>query len=259
MYKSFEIQHFRGFQALSLDSFQRVNILTGANNVGKTAVLEALFIHMGAHNPDLTMTINGLRGIENIRLDLEREIETPFDSIFHDYNSTHTIKLSGDVTPVGWEVRLSHVKDMAEISGLKLSIKTTFEKASAFSARIPAKILKLEFRKSKGQAQRYFLILDQEGKKIQPTPPPPPFPARLHLAGSRANPKQDVENFSRIQMEGAQAGFIQSLTLLEPRLRSVEIVMEAGQPMLHGDIGISRRHFIPLAMMGDGVNRLVSA
>lgn len=39
-----EIEHFRGLGSLSLSGLRRVNVLIGPNNVGKTSVLEALYL-----------------------------------------------------------------------------------------------------------------------------------------------------------------------------------------------------------------------
>ncbi|MBN1565485.1 MAG: AAA family ATPase, partial [Anaerolineae bacterium] len=43
MYTSFHIKNFRGFRDLTLDGLARVNLIAGGNNVGKTALLEAIF------------------------------------------------------------------------------------------------------------------------------------------------------------------------------------------------------------------------
>ena len=42
MYESIRIQNFRGLKDLTIENLGRVNLLVGANNVGKTSVLEAL-------------------------------------------------------------------------------------------------------------------------------------------------------------------------------------------------------------------------
>jgi energy-coupling factor transporter ATP-binding protein EcfA2 len=42
MYTSIRIQNFRGLKDLTIENLGRVNLLVGANNVGKTSVLEAL-------------------------------------------------------------------------------------------------------------------------------------------------------------------------------------------------------------------------
>ncbi|MFA0773990.1 MAG: hypothetical protein KEFWMYNX_002023, partial [Candidatus Fervidibacter sp.] len=66
MYKSFTIYHFRCFRELKLEGLARFNLFIGRNNVGKTALLEALFIHAGAYNPELTLRVSAFRGIEVI-------------------------------------------------------------------------------------------------------------------------------------------------------------------------------------------------
>jgi AAA15 family ATPase/GTPase len=63
MYTSFEAKNFRGFEDLAISELGRVNLIAGVNNIGKTALLEALFIHCGAYNPVLALNVNALRGI----------------------------------------------------------------------------------------------------------------------------------------------------------------------------------------------------
>jgi hypothetical protein len=43
VYQSFEVSNFRCFRKLNLAQLERVNLIAGVNNVGKTALLEALF------------------------------------------------------------------------------------------------------------------------------------------------------------------------------------------------------------------------
>ena len=44
MYTSFSIENFRLFDRLAVESLARVNLIAGENNVGKTALLEALWM-----------------------------------------------------------------------------------------------------------------------------------------------------------------------------------------------------------------------
>ncbi|MCF8142446.1 MAG: hypothetical protein K9N21_00860 [Deltaproteobacteria bacterium] len=62
-YTRFEINHFRGFEFLEIGPFSRVNLITGINGVGKTAVLEGLFLHIGVLNPQLALRVNLWRGL----------------------------------------------------------------------------------------------------------------------------------------------------------------------------------------------------
>src|SRR5437879_3639981 len=42
---SLEIRNFRAFDHLQIESLGRVNLITGRNNVGKTSVLEAVYLY----------------------------------------------------------------------------------------------------------------------------------------------------------------------------------------------------------------------
>lgn len=42
-FKDITIKNFRGFDLLEINGFAKINLFVGANNVGKTSILEALF------------------------------------------------------------------------------------------------------------------------------------------------------------------------------------------------------------------------
>src|SRR6266849_2895613 len=46
MIQSFKIKNFRSFREFKLEPLERVNLITGSNNVGKTALLEALYLNL---------------------------------------------------------------------------------------------------------------------------------------------------------------------------------------------------------------------
>ena len=69
------IRGFRGLSALKLDGLGTINILLGANDVGKTSVLEAVFLLTGLAEPKLSVRL------QNWRNYLVNEIDD-FSSIF---------------------------------------------------------------------------------------------------------------------------------------------------------------------------------
>ena len=56
--KNFEAIHYRGIDGLSLPSLSRANLITGINGVGKTALIEAIWLFTGRHNPGLLWNPN---------------------------------------------------------------------------------------------------------------------------------------------------------------------------------------------------------
>ena len=63
---SFEAVHYRGINGLSLPKLSHANLITGANGVGKTALIEAIWLFMGRHNTQLLWNANVQRSTNPI-------------------------------------------------------------------------------------------------------------------------------------------------------------------------------------------------
>jgi AAA15 family ATPase/GTPase len=71
MLQSIEIENFRCFEKASISGFEQINIITGKNNSGKTALLEAIFFCITSNYDDVRSGL--IRGAEESDKD-EREI-----------------------------------------------------------------------------------------------------------------------------------------------------------------------------------------
>lgn len=85
MLEKLEINNFRGIKNLNCDSFKNINIFTGKANVGKTSVLEAIYMILKI-NAESMVTISDLRDIVGY--------DDIFESLFYDYNLKNSIKLN---------------------------------------------------------------------------------------------------------------------------------------------------------------------
>ena len=88
----FSVSNFRTFRDLSLTGLKRVNLVAGANNVGKTALLEALWQFTGPDQPDICLRLARFRGINEFDSG-----EFSFD-LFHRYNTR------ADHNECGWRL-----------------------------------------------------------------------------------------------------------------------------------------------------------
>ena len=95
MYSSFVAEGFRGFRRLKVDGLQRVNLIAGANGVGKTALLEALFLHCGGFNPALVVTVAATRGISAYKIESDAAVEPPWSSLFLEFDESRKVTLTG--------------------------------------------------------------------------------------------------------------------------------------------------------------------
>src|SRR2546422_3464204 len=120
MYSSFTVRRFRGLGDLRVDGFERLNLITGRNNVGKTSLLEALFIHSGAANVNLPFTVEFLRGVTQF----QDALEDALSGLFTEFDARSPIRLEG-IDKVGLirtcELRLIAVPSTVPSAGAQTS------------------------------------------------------------------------------------------------------------------------------------------
>src|SRR5712671_1514421 len=99
MIQSFSIKNYRGFNDFEFEPLERVNLVTGSNNVGKTALLEALYLNLApatafafnlnSDNQETSTRHNIFRGFKNFGLDNV----TKWGWLFHGKNLVQDIEL----------------------------------------------------------------------------------------------------------------------------------------------------------------------
>jgi len=256
MYQSFNISNFRCFKNLNVTNLERVNLIAGVNNVGKTALLEALFLHCGAYNPHLTMDLNALRGIESIKVELGQMIETPWDSLFYEFDISKEIQLIGDDKTTGVrKLQLDIIRDVEGLMKVSQLIQhdINWTKETSLSLESP-QVLELSDM-SNGQ-NSYYLILDHKGIRGVPIPPPPPFPTIYLGSMARVPLSEEASRFGKLELNRQLNVLTNALKVVEPRLDDLSIIVVGDTPLIHGDIGLER--FVPLQFMGEGMARLAN-
>jgi len=257
MYRLFEIKNFRCFHELTINGLERVNLIAGLNNVGKTALLEALFLHCGAYNPELALRLNAFRGIEGVKVEFTRWAETPWDSLFTDFDTSKNVELISENEETGRRLlQLKVVREPEELRKIGQSIQRGSDKAEAVPLSLgAAQVLQLEYKEKRRQG-KYYMILDPKGARTEPIPPPPPFPAIFLAARGRTSLAEDAQRFGKLEIEGRHDVVLKAMQVIEPQLRRLTVVVTSSGPMIHGDIGLAR--LIPLPVMGEGMARFAS-
>ena len=79
---SFGAVHYRGIDGLSLPRLSHANLVTGVNGIGKTALLEAIWLFTGRYNPMLLWNANVQRStnpvLESCREIVRRQAGAPW-------------------------------------------------------------------------------------------------------------------------------------------------------------------------------------
>jgi len=237
MYESFHIKNFRCFRDLKLDSLERVNLIAGQNNVGKTALLEAIFLLLNLDDPPQAVktswrTLNPA----------DPNSEMIVGSLFHNYDLSIPIELSGENTEGGMSsLRIS--ADKSQISQIEISHRQKRE-------------MRLEYQGENGQAGSWSIRIapgeDISGGGNRMTA----FSPIVFIQMGSHSPHEDVNRFSNLKVVGRQSEILSILQLLEPRLQQLEILGPGFPLVVYGDVGIGR--LLPISVMGEGMNRLLA-
>src|SRR5712675_2003129 len=102
MIHSFKIKNFRSFRDFKFEPLERVNLITGSNNVGKTALLEALYLNIapatalssnsGSNTDESSTRHNLFRGFKDIRYPLDNV--TKWGWLFHGKELSRDVELA---------------------------------------------------------------------------------------------------------------------------------------------------------------------
>ena len=88
MITSLKFENFRGFTELSISPLKQINLITGANNTGKTGILEGLFLMFYANQQ--LWPLASLPGIFRSNISgspsqfSQDDYTTFWESLFHD-------------------------------------------------------------------------------------------------------------------------------------------------------------------------------
>jgi len=262
MYTSFRVKNFRGFRDLQLDDLGRVNLIAGQNNTGKTALLEAIWIHSGNREPKtlLRTELRTDRSVYRISRDFDVDSNSiiSWNTMFNDFDPTKTIEMSAKLD----RPRLLPLFDELSRTSLKISIKSqdseSFDdvlrefRIEDFELYKDVEILEINSNYSK---PGYMLILN--GRIRSPRSKPfiqSDFLYTREKVDSRVNALR-FSNMRRADNVNVRT-LIDALKIIEPRLENLEILYDGNRPLIHANIGL--RQLISLSSLGDGMNRIAS-
>ncbi len=261
MLKSFNVKNFRCLKEVDFPSLGRVNLIGGRNNVGKTSVLEAFFLHVNPTDPTALLELSRSRGLVG-----ESNIEEEVKGLFFDGNFQQPIELiSSDEQQVG-RILTIRLSDQEEITIPETPNPNAYNQATFHKFYKSQRSLTTEFA-------TYKLLLEYEdtnqGKHSSDLSIAPEairynrssrnelmFPPSVFIATTTRSPQEDAERFSQLVRVDRQDEVLQTLRPLEPRLSRLAILIIGNRPVISGDIGM--RELVPIPLMGEGLGRLLS-
>ncbi len=253
MFKKIYIENFRCFDKIVLDGLKSFNIVIGKNNVGKTAFLEAIFLHIGSHNPDITFKIDQFRGIVTYEL----KAESVWSPLFHNLNTQRPIlirsfdelqrKASSEISIAGKKVTKASLKT-----------KGIGYDSTDFSQGLDR--LKLVYSDTKKQGITAYAIVDStnmDGAAFKyERPEELDFKKGMFISTMTSRSlEEEAQRFSKLQIAGNDEKIIEAMQKIEPRLKKLLVVPIGAKSVIYADIGFKKA--IAVNLLGEGVVRLL--
>lgn len=252
MIESFYVHNYKCLDSLVLDNLKLINVIAGKNDVGKTSILEALFLFFDRNSTDIGLKPLSWRGVNQFAPN-PKEFWAP---IFKNFNINNPIEIrltmeDGTKKELILEIVDNHANKIIEINKLENTPNDNYALHVTFKIDEEIK-QKALINISGGAVQR--LVENPENESVKDTLKE--SKAVFLGAFQRSNLKEDIDRFGQITLNNSQQKVVEYLGIIEPRIKSIETVSVGGIPMVYADLGFGRK--IPLNYLGGGVVRLFS-
>ncbi len=251
MFTSLSISGYRGFKTLAVERLGRVNLVAGSNGSGKTSLLEALFLLAHGGNAQPAINRNVVRGGIGGGVTPDANARALWGSLFSDLDLLHPVSISAIHSHLG-SLQLSIEHRYAAMFRVTSTSRDTRPRIDGshelhflLTQRLP------DGRHGRSVKSRIFFERNAPEVKVEGDP----LVIQCVILSSCADHSEDdAKRLGQMRLR-KEAGFVvEALRIIEPRLQAVDVIPGPGGHMLWGDIGLSEQ--IPLAVLGDGLNRL---
>jgi ABC-type transport system involved in cytochrome c biogenesis ATPase subunit len=250
MIHSIDIRNFRCFERELISDCRRVNMIVGDNGVGKTALLEALFLAL-ASTPEVALRFRQMRGLEGQFAGPPRRIE---EALWQDlfYKSDWRRNISIETKGEGEESRQLIISRGPRQLFIPLSGPTGATGASAENGDSP---ISFTWRDHRGTEHPTFPKITSQG--LQTAGGDEDLPNFFYFAANQTI--QSIENamrFSELSRGGRLPDFIKLFKNEYKWVDDLSIEVIAGAPVIYATLSNGDR--FPVAYISGGVNRLIA-
>ncbi len=251
MITKFSIRNFKVYDSIEIKPLERFNLISGKNNVGKTSLLEAIFLHEGAHNAGLALMVEKFRGITTFdNADFLNELFTKF-------KTQEDILLEADYSDGNY--LLLRIRQEAINKSTAVDIGNVELQGTA--SLTPKIVFRGEASGGKVCDSQFFVGTDPKGV---PRPMSSPIkqalrPSAIFVSNGISKEEKNRINavrFSKQVIKKEKDKIIEALKIIDSRLVNLELSMRGNENFVCGDIGYAK--MLPLSLMGEGMDRYLS-
>lgn len=251
VFTSLEVSGYRGLKSLEVERLGRVNLVAGRNNSGKTSLLEAVFLLAHGGKPEAAVNANLVRGGVSVRAGTVDDVRALWQPLFSDLDVSQPVSISGSHTTHGsLRLEIEH-RYSGKLGGASASRDTHRGVPGSSELRFVLRVSPREGQLARSVQSRASFGEDGAEAKVKGEPLVVPG---VLLTSCADSPQEDIKRFGMLRVRKQADLVVEALQIIEPRLQALDGFPGPGGYTLWGDIGLPEQ--IPLAVLGDGVNRL---
>lgn len=254
MIKTAAFKNFRGFEDFQLSDLSPVTLISGKNNVGKSSILEGIFLALDYRDTNSFLMLNSLRGSS-----VMPEPDILWTPLFHDPEREIEIRI--EMARDGTRLQLLYSRDNTFVpvntSNIPQELMNQF-----ISSAMRTYTLKFDFVYGDFSDGGHFMLSPSgiwrdasAGNNPATAQSLAQLPVTNYIPAARLNTDSDVTALGKLEFEGRKEQVISALRVIDSSISDITTLVIGGQPQLYAKM---RGRLLPLKMAGDGVNRLLS-
>ena len=251
MIESIEMRNFRGFSHLVMDDVKPITLISGMNNVGKSSILDGLFLFFDHVAPESFVKLNGFRGFPSLS-----EPKYLWEPVFYNMDTRNDIQIKLRMEQKTAELRYG--RDDAYVvpkdADVPPNVRDQFISSTQFSYT-----LKFQYRYDGYEEYGHFITsasgllrnvnTSLERNQIRPL-------SFTRFINSVLIQNGDIATLlGELELDNKKADLIKILRLIEPSITDITtIITKNGGAQIY--IKTNER-LLPIKLPGYGLNKLL--
>lgn len=254
MFSDLNIENFRGIRKLDIKDMRRLVLFSGNNNIGKSSVLEAVFLMMDHLSPDSFNHMNGIRG-----LSIPANGVSIWEPLFYQMNPANTIRIHA--TRGKDLFKLSYARDDSYVpavkNGIPQNVAGSFQSSAKknytlrFDFQIEGSVNYSEVGHYTANENGTLREIADDNDNLQLMQPA--YTSFINNNFIRTD-RAILDRMGKAEINGEKERIIGYLQRIDSSIRDIVTLSINGIPQLFIN---SNNKLLPIQFSGDGINKLL--